>query len=187
MIMVSLVEPCKGLEVWGERWNWGMNNGEIFGENREVLLNNWMGWGWKMATLSTLSPFKDNPHKIARSPEFRVIPLVHLPHLFYFSALFLCYSTTAFWSQWPYTNVWPTFHPTGFLCSDLIFVIFSNVLLGSIFLHMKALKLRQKFPKFLQMWRNFQFPHNCHTWKAEISLRDIFCYTNIIRDIRDKY
>ena len=91
MIMVSLVEPCKGLEVWGERWNWGMNNGEIFGENREVLLNNWMGWGWKMATLSTLSPFKDNPHKIATSPEFCVIPLVPLSHFFHFSALLSCY------------------------------------------------------------------------------------------------
>ena len=37
------------------------------------------------------------------------------------------------------------------------------------------------------MWRNFQFPHNCHTWKAEISPHDNFFSTNIIRDIRDKY
>ena len=94
-IMVSLVEPCKSLEVWGERWNKGMNNGEIFGENREVLLNNWMGWGWKMATLSTLSPFKDNPHKIATSPEFRAIALVHLSHFSLFSALLLCYDLPA--------------------------------------------------------------------------------------------
>ena len=41
--------------------------------------------------------------------------------------------------------------------------------------------------KFLHMWRNFQFPHNCHTWKAEISPHDNFFSTNIIRDIRDKY
>ena len=41
--------------------------------------------------------------------------------------------------------------------------------------------------KFLHMWRNFQFPHNCHTWKAEISPHDNFFSTNIIRNIRDKY
>ena len=41
--------------------------------------------------------------------------------------------------------------------------------------------------KFLYMWRNFQFPYNCHTWKAEISPHDKFFSTNIIRDIRDKY
>ena len=37
------------------------------------------------------------------------------------------------------------------------------------------------------MWRNFQFPHNCHTWKAEISPRAIFYSTNNISDISDKY
>ena len=33
--------------------------------------------------------------------------------------------------------------------------------------------------KFLHMWKNFQFPHNCHTWKAEISPHDNFFSTNI--------
>ena len=28
--------------------------------------------------------------------------------------------------------------------------------------------------KFLHMWRNFEFPHNCHTWKAKISPHDNF-------------
>ena len=41
--------------------------------------------------------------------------------------------------------------------------------------------------KFLHMWRNLQFPHNCHTRKAEISPHDDFFSTNMIRDIRDKY
>ena len=41
--------------------------------------------------------------------------------------------------------------------------------------------------KFLHMWRNFKFPHNCHTWKAEISPHDNFFSTNIIPDIRVKY
>ena len=41
--------------------------------------------------------------------------------------------------------------------------------------------------KFPHMWRNFQFTHDCHTWKAEISILDNFFSTNIIRDIRDKY
>ena len=35
------------------------------------------------------------------------------------------------------------------------------------------------------MWRNFQFPHSCHTF--EISPRDNCFSTNIIRDIREKY
>ena len=29
----------KTLEVWKERWNWAMNNGEIFGDNGEIFLN----------------------------------------------------------------------------------------------------------------------------------------------------
>ena len=72
---------------------------------------------------------------------------------------------------------------------DLIFVIFSPQMyfLGSIFLHMKARKVWQNSPKFLNIWRNFQFPHNCHTWKVEISPHDNFFFTNIIRDIRGKY
>ena len=37
------------------------------------------------------------------------------------------------------------------------------------------------------MWRNFQFPHNCHTLKAEISPHDNFFSTNNISDISDKY
>ena len=37
------------------------------------------------------------------------------------------------------------------------------------------------------MWRNFRFPHNCHTWKAEIFHHDNFFSTNIICDICDKY
>ena len=41
--------------------------------------------------------------------------------------------------------------------------------------------------KFLHMWKNFQFPHNIHTWKADISPHDNFFSTNIIRDIRDKH
>ena len=41
--------------------------------------------------------------------------------------------------------------------------------------------------KFLHMWRNFQFPHNCHTWKAEIFPHDNFFSTNNISDISDKY
>ena len=41
--------------------------------------------------------------------------------------------------------------------------------------------------KFLHMWRNFQFPHNCDAWKAKIFPHDNFFSTNIIRDIRDKY
>ena len=41
--------------------------------------------------------------------------------------------------------------------------------------------------KFLHMWRNFQFPHNCHTWKAEISPHDNFFSTSNISDIIDKY
>ena len=32
----------------------------------------------------------------------------------------------------------------------------------------------QRHLKFLHMWRNFQFPHNCHTWKAEICPHDNF-------------
>ena len=36
--------------------------------------------------------------------------------------------------------------------------------------------------KFLHMWRNFQFPYNYNTWKAEISPHDNFFSTNIIRD-----
>ena len=40
---------------------------------------------------------------------------------------------------------------------------------------------------FIHMWRNFHFPRNCHTWKAEISPHDNFFSTNIICDIRDKY
>ena len=32
-----------------------------------------------------------------------------------------------------------------------------------------------------------EIPHNCHTWKAEISPHDNYFSTNIIRDIRDKY
>ena len=50
----------------------------------------------------------------------------------------------------------------------------TNVLLGSIFL--------QNF--------NFQFPHNCHTWKAEICPHDNFFSTNIlvilVRNIRSR-
>ena len=38
--------------------------------------------------------------------------------------------------------------------------------------------------KFLHMWRNCQFPHNCHTWKAEISPHDNF---SPLSDISDKY
>ena len=34
---------------------------------------------------------------------------------------------------------------------------------------------------------NFQFPHNCHTWKGEIPPHDNFFSMNIIPDIRDKY
>ena len=41
--------------------------------------------------------------------------------------------------------------------------------------------------KFLRMWRNFQFPHNCHTWKAKISQHDNFFSTNNVSDINDKY
>ena len=41
--------------------------------------------------------------------------------------------------------------------------------------------------KFLYRWRNFQFPYNCHTWKAEISPHDNFFSTNNISDISDKY
>ena len=70
-----------------------------------------------MATLSTLSPFKDNPHKIATSPEFCGISLC-IFHIFLFlSIVFLSWwpSTTLFWAQWPITNVWQTFQPTGFL------------------------------------------------------------------------
>ena len=37
------------------------------------------------------------------------------------------------------------------------------------------------------MWRNFQFPHNCPTWKAEISPHDNFFSTNNTTDISDKY
>ena len=36
------------------------------------------------------------------------------------------------------------------------------------------------------MWRNFQFPHNCHTWKAEIFPHDNLFSTNSISDICDK-
>ena len=70
---------------------------------------------------------------------------------------------------------------------DICHFFSTNVLLGSIFLHMKARKLWQNFPKFLHMWRNFQFSHNCHIWKAEISPHDNFFSTDINRDIRDKY
>ena len=41
--------------------------------------------------------------------------------------------------------------------------------------------------KFLHMWRNFQFPHNCHTWKAENSPNNNFFSTNNISDISYKY
>ena len=41
--------------------------------------------------------------------------------------------------------------------------------------------------KFLHVWRNFQFPHNFHTWKAEICPHDNFFSTNNIGDISDKY
>ena len=41
--------------------------------------------------------------------------------------------------------------------------------------------------KFLHMWRNFQFPHNCHTWKAKICPYDNFFFTNNISVIIDKY
>ena len=34
------------------------------------------------------------------------------------------------------------------------------------------------------MWRNFQFSHNCHTWKAEISPYDDFLSNY---NISDKY
>ena len=44
-----------------------------------------------------------------------------------------------------------------------------------------------KFLIFLHMWRNFQFPHNRHTWKAEISSHDNLFSTNNISDISDKY
>ena len=37
------------------------------------------------------------------------------------------------------------------------------------------------------MWRYFQFPHNCHKWKAEISPHDNVFSTNNISDISDKY
>ena len=106
---------------------------------------------------------------------------------------------------------------------DICNFFFTNVLLGSIFLHMKARKLWQIIKKiayilhiwrrflhhtyaicgefhisphlsfdichlkFFHMWRNFQFPHNCHTWKAEISPQDNFFSTNNIIDISDKY
>ena len=41
--------------------------------------------------------------------------------------------------------------------------------------------------KFLHMWRNFQFPHNCDSWKAEMSQHEIFISTNDISDISDRY
>ena len=40
--------------------------------------------------------------------------------------------------------------------------------------------------KFLHMWRNFQFPHNCHTWKAEIFPHDNFFSINNIIGISEK-
>ena len=81
----------------------------------------------------------------------------------------------------------------------------TNVLLGSIFLHMKARIYgdvstshtchmwrisdfsTSAMWRHLHMRRNFQFPHNCHTWKDEISPHDNFFSANIIRDICDKY
>ena len=41
--------------------------------------------------------------------------------------------------------------------------------------------------KFLHMWRNFPFPYNCHTWKAENFPHGNFLSTNNINDISDKY
>ena len=41
--------------------------------------------------------------------------------------------------------------------------------------------------KFLHMWKYFQFPHKCHTWKAEIFPQDNFFSKKLIRDFRDKY
>ena len=41
--------------------------------------------------------------------------------------------------------------------------------------------------KFLHMWRNFQFPHNCRTKNAEISSHDSSFSTNNISDFSDKY
>ena len=64
----------------------------------------------------------------------------------------------------------------------------TNVLLGSIFIHMKARQFCIYGDVFyVTLWRNLQYPHNCHTWKAEISPQGNFFSTNIIRDIRDKY
>ena len=78
-----------------------------------------------------------------------------------------------------------------------------NVLLGSIFLHMKARKLARfstsytchmwrisnfstyvtwRHLKFLHMRRNAQFFYNCHSWKAEISPHDNFFSTYYISD-----
>ena len=37
---------------------------------------------------------------------------------------------------------------------------------------------------FFPLWRNFSFPHNCHTWKAENSPHGNFFSTN---NISDKY
>ena len=46
----------------------------------------------------------------------------------------------------------------------------TNVLLGSIFIHMKARQFCIYGDVFyVTLWRNLQYPHNCHTWKAEIS------------------
>ena len=56
----------------------------------------------------------------------------------------------------------------------------TNVLLGSIFLHMNARKLWQNLPKFPKISQNFpKFP--------KIFPHDNFFSTNIICDICDKY
>ena len=111
-----------------------------------------------MATLSTLSPFKDNPHKIARSPEFRVIPLVHLSHFFFFfSIVFMLFNHIVLSPMTDYqcvTNLSPNRFPV--LRPHICHFFSTNVLLGSIFLHMKALKLRQKFPKFPKISPNVE-------------------------------
>ena len=85
--------------------------------------------------------------------------------------------------------------------SDLIFVIFSPQMYFSAYMvtfstshtcHMWRISDFSTFVmwrhlKFLHMWRNFQFPHKCHAWKAKISPHGNFFSTYNTSDISDKY
>ena len=85
---------------------------------------------------------------------------------------------------WNFNDIWSIDHPRPDICH----LFSTNVLLGSIILHIKARKLWQNFPTFPKIFQIFpKFPHNCHTLKAEIFHHDNFFSKNIIRDISDKY